>query len=153
MAAHPRQARLGLLPLSAHVNPRLAWRGLRLIGDPSTSPWISLGRSLLARLRSKILSHPPLDPRSPSYGVLVPFPYPQLTLLTRPARGLASHLGIAATEVPAVLNRICAALKALPPPAIVAPVPVGPWCAYLPLWSNPLLLNVACACCSLRIRC
>jgi len=111
-------------------------------------PWIFIGRALFARLHSGATSDPPgdvsrvlaLDPASPNYRVQVPCPCPQLTLLIPSATGLASLLKLAPTAVPAVFNRFYVALQALPPPTIVAPVPLGPWCADLLLWNNPLLL-------------
>ncbi|KAG7671139.1 hypothetical protein KSW81_003279 [Nannochloris sp. 'desiccata'] len=133
MPAHPRFGGLGLLPLPEHVNSRIAWWALRLITGSATTPWIRVARSVLSHLLSTVKSDPG------QYGVAVPFPCPQLVLLTRPATSLAAHLGVA--EVPVVLERLCSALRALPRPSIVAPVPAGPWCAALPLWSNPLLLD------------
>jgi hypothetical protein len=133
MAAHPRHAGLGLLPLSEHVTSRHAWWALRFITGPPTIPWIYLGRAILAKLLSNVKSV------SGSRGVLVPFPCPQLVLLSRLPLGLAAPLGVTADAVPAVLDRFCRALYALPSLTVVAPVPAGPWCGSLPLWSNPLL--------------
>ena len=133
MPAHPRFGGLGLLPLAEHVTSRHAWWALRFITGSSTTPWIRIGRSVLSHLLSQVRSYPSM------YGAAVPYPSPQLVLLTRSISALAAHLGV--SMVPTVLERMYTALRALPRPSIVAAVPAGPWCADISLWSNPLLLD------------
>ena len=44
-------------------------------------------------------------------------------------------------ELPAVVRRLLSAVAALPTPQLSAVLIPGPWCAHVPLWSNPLLLG------------
>ena len=130
LVGHPARGGFGLLPLKEHVTARMAWWACRFLTGPEATPWICIGRAVLAHIVAR--SGSPSTRR---------YPTPRLHFLCAAGQGLAAYFGIPNGAVPAVLNRMAAALATLPRPQIFATLPPGPWCAHVPLWSNPLLLE------------
>jgi hypothetical protein len=115
MAAHPAEGGMGLLPWAEHVTARWAVQGVQLLEGSSDTPWVALARTLLQR-------------HSPQWRARLQAGLPL-------AGGVGGGGG---ARLPAVLDRMVSALRALPPLQNVAP-PILPdrWCWAAPLWGNP----------------
>jgi hypothetical protein len=134
LVGHPKTGGMGLMPLEEQVTSQLAWWGCRLLTGPDTVPWIYLGR--------QVLKHIMASSTSSLYGH-IEYGAPRLRFLcaARSGDSLADYCSPSSGYVPPVLERMAAALAALPPPQLNPELQPGAWCAKLPLWSNPLLLE------------
>ena len=127
LQGHPRFGGFGLLPVVEHSRARHAVWASRLVcsllTDSPCQPWLAVASALVAALAP------------PNTSLLA-------LLTTRPQPNDSTILGGAAPQ-PAYepLRRLLLALSYLPPLEDVAAEPLqpGPWCGYMPLWSNPLL--------------
>ena len=113
----PREGGLGVLPLPQHMLAREAKWAVQLIrrlSVDSPTPWVVTAR---AALRSV------LQPQQHACSLL------NCRLRSEQLKAL-----------PPALQRMLAALAALPPVQCISSGPTaGPWCAAAPLWCNPLL--------------
>ena len=134
LAGHPKTGGMGLMPLEEQVIPQMAWWARRLLTGAATVPWIFLGRQVLRGIMASSAT---------SLYRHIPYRTPRLHFLcaARSGDSLAKYFAPSSGYVPAVLERMVPALAALPPPQCNPELQPGPWCAKLPLWSNPLLLE------------
>jgi exonuclease III len=135
LVGHPSRGGFGLLPLQAHVGARMAWWACRLLSDEDKAPWVRVGRAVLTLLMAR-------DNHSASLSELdTPYCAPRLRFLCAIKMGLETYLVAAPGVVPQVLVRMAEALAALPRPSLITPLIPGPWCAHVPLWGNPILMD------------
>ena len=138
LQGHPKSGGIGLLPLEEHVNARLIWWACRLLTASVTIPWVAIGRAVLTRLISGsqwgFYGIPALQPS---------YPAARLHFLAAAGNNLDEYFRLSSGSWPQVLQRLASALGTLPKPTLQGILPAGPWCASIPLWSNPLMLDSA----------
>jgi hypothetical protein len=119
LVGHPRAGGFGALPWRQHLLARHAMWAVRLALGSAEKPWIHVAGELL----------------SPTFSTCPA--WRRLSILLCPD---AEH-GPSGRQLPAALGRLAAGFMALPAwrDTAPAPVPLGPWCAALPLWCNPFL--------------
>ena len=52
LVGHPARGGMGIIPLEPHVTARMAWWAARLLTGTTSTPWICIGRAVLAGLLS-----------------------------------------------------------------------------------------------------
>ena len=119
LVGHPRAGGFGALPWRQHLLARHAVWAVRLALGSADKPWIHVAGELL----------------SPSFSTCPA--WRRLSILLCPD---AEH-GPSGLHLPEALGRLATGFKALPAwrDIALAPVPLGSWCAALPLWCNPFL--------------
>lgn len=119
LVGHPRAGGFGALPWRQHLLARHAVWAVRLALGSADKPWIHVAGELL----------------SPTFSTCPA--WRRLSILLCPD---AEH-GPSGLHLPEALGRLAAGFKALPAwrDIALAPVPLGSWCAALPLWCNPFL--------------
>jgi hypothetical protein len=120
LMGHPREGGCGVMPLKEHILARQAMWAVRLLQGDGNTPWVHVARHILT----------PQSQQCPSW---------QQAAITVCQPGLHPPLGPLGLRLPAPLQRLAAALAALPRLQDVSSLPVpidAAWCAQVPLWGN-----------------
>jgi hypothetical protein len=123
MDAHPSEGGFGLMPVRAHLFARWAVDAVQFMFGAGSKPWVAAGRALLKH-------HAPQVPGGDTWA---------LALCDR--QRLFLELG--GRVLPQPLRSMAVGLRALPPMSFVGESEEpGPWCYHIPLWSNPVVVQL-----------